>query len=311
METNELNKNAVGGTELMMKGLYDRMEPELLEKVQIIPSRVRELNPDKAKILWLHDLPGDPESQHLKDGGWKKFDILVFVSHWQQQMYNLYLGVPYSAGIVLQNAIEPIPWEKVMWRKGEKLKLIYTPTPHRGLALLYPVFEKLAEEYDFLELDVYSSFALYGWQERDKEFEPLFDKLRNHPNINYHGSQSNDVVRKALQKAHIFAYPSIWQETSCLCLIEAMSAGCISIHSSLGALPETSMGISTMYNFTEDNQIHASRLHNWLKAGIDFIVSNPDVALASAGNNKSLVDTKFDWENRIRQWRHLLKSLSD
>ena len=41
--------------------------------------------------------------------------------------------------------------------------------------------------------------------------------------MTYHGFKPNDVVRKALSEAHIFAYPSIWVETSCISAIEAMS----------------------------------------------------------------------------------------
>jgi hypothetical protein len=59
-EQNEVDENAMGGTELMKYGLFDRLDPELLKQFQIIPSRVRGLDPDKKKILWLHDLPGDP-----------------------------------------------------------------------------------------------------------------------------------------------------------------------------------------------------------------------------------------------------------
>jgi hypothetical protein len=63
VEVNELNKNARGGTELMQERLHKSIPEQLLNKFQIIPSRVRELDPDKKKILWLHDLPHDPESE--------------------------------------------------------------------------------------------------------------------------------------------------------------------------------------------------------------------------------------------------------
>ncbi len=98
-----------GGTEMMMEGLKARLDSELLEKFNIICSRVRKIDLNKPNILWLHDTWDDPESQHLKEEeNLKKFMKLVFVSNYQQQTFNMGLGVPYSAGIVLQNAIEPI-----------------------------------------------------------------------------------------------------------------------------------------------------------------------------------------------------------
>ena len=269
MEYNELNKKAMGGTELMAHRIEEMLGPDLLSQVQIIHSRVRELDNTKKKILVLHDLPGDPEVQHLRDGGWKKFDTLVFVSHWQKQMYETLLGVPPSAGVVIQNSIEPIEQHE---KPTDKTTLIYYSTPHRGLSLLYPVFDKLYEEYgSTIELKVFSSFELYGWPQRDEPYKELFEALENHPGIQYSKSVSNETIREELKKAHIFAYPSIWQETSCLCLIEAMSAGLTPVHSSLAALPETSMGLSMMYDYVEDPNKHAMTFYNTLRMTIQNI----------------------------------------
>ncbi len=62
MERNEVNKDSKGGTELLQERLYGGDIPrELLEKVQIVFSRARDLDPDKKKIYYCHDLPEDPE----------------------------------------------------------------------------------------------------------------------------------------------------------------------------------------------------------------------------------------------------------
>ena len=290
----------------MAKRIEEGVDPSLLANFQIIHSRVREIDPSKQQILVLHDLPGDPEAEHLKDGGWKRFSKLVFVSHWQQQQFNTYLGVPFHAGIVLKNAIEPID---IIAKSHDKIKLIYTSTPHRGLNILYPVFAQLSKEFPQLELDVYSSFNLYGWPERDEPFRQLFDMLRSHPKINYHGSQPNNVIRKALQQADIFAYPSIWQETSCLCLIEAMSAGLTAVHSSLAALPETSIGLTTIYNYHEDYQAHAGIFYAHLRNTIEQYQTSRDLMENRAKFVKQAADFVYDWNIRKTQWNNLLKAL--
>jgi hypothetical protein len=41
IERNELNRNAMGGTELMQLGLTSRLPKELLDEFQIIASRVQ------------------------------------------------------------------------------------------------------------------------------------------------------------------------------------------------------------------------------------------------------------------------------
>lgn len=300
MERNELNKNAKGGTELMGDRLKQHVNPKLLENFQIISSRVREVDTSKKQILWLHDLAQDPEVQHLKDGGWKKFDKLVFVSHWQQHMYNAYLGVPFDAGVVLQNAITPIEPAK---KDDKTIKLIYYSTPHRGLDILYSVFVELAKRYDNIELTVYSSFGLYGWPQRDEPFKELFKLLNKHPKIRYSGAVPNKHIRNELKSHHIFAYPSTWMETSCLCLIEAMSAGLECVHSSLGALPETSMGVTRMYQYSDDVNKHANTLYQYLSAAIETVQGN------NTDLQRALANHHYNWQSRGRDWELMLTNL--
>jgi len=185
---NELTQNAMGGTEMMAIGMQQRIPQELLKNFQIIHSRTRELRDDLKKILVCHDLAGDPEVAHLKDGGYKKYDKLVFVSQWQFQQYHDFLGVPYNHSHILKNAIEPIVEHKKP--NDGKIRIIYHTTPHRGLGLLYPIFDALSKQHDNIELDVYSSFKIYGWEQRDEPYKALFDQLKQHPKIRYHGSVS-------------------------------------------------------------------------------------------------------------------------
>ena len=305
---NETDKDSMGGTELMKYALYDKIDPKLLSNFHIIPSRVRQLSKDKKNILWLHDLPQDPESQHLKNGGWKKFDSLVYVSHWQKQQYENFLGVPPSAGVVLQNAIEPIERHE---KPTDKVNIIYHTTPHRGLELLIPIMEGIEKSLPDVDwhLDVYSSFGVYGkaWEERNKPYEKLFEQIKSHERMTYHGFVSNEEVKEALKKAHIYAYPSIWPETSCISMIEAMSAGCIVVHPTLAALPETAANWTLMYNFTEDMQDHANR-HALTLMDAMRIVDDENMK-GRLDMQKSYTDGFYNWETRVQQWTVFLTSL--
>ena len=312
IEKNEVDSNAMGGTELMKFGLHERLDPTLLDDFQIIPSRVRELKDDKLKVLWLHDLPWDPESQHLHDEGWKKFDKLVYVSDWQKELYQNMFQIPPSKGVVLKNAIVPLE-EHVKPDPSEEIRIIYHTTPHRGLELLVPVFESLCTVYDNIHLDVFSSFNAYGWGDRDKPYEPLFERCRNNPKITYHGFQPNDVVREHLKSAHIFAYPSIWLETSCIAMMEAMSAGCLCVHPNLGALPETTGQWTYMYNFHEDAQQHANAFGSNLTECIEIFKNEERRELIKnrLTMQKQYADSFYDWNVRAIQWNHFLGAMKN
>jgi UDP-glucose:(glucosyl)LPS alpha-1,2-glucosyltransferase len=297
-----------GGTELMA-GRINTLPADLLSHFQIVHSRIpEELDQSKKKILVLHDLVGDPMYNQLRDGGWQMFDKLVFVSYWQKQQFQDYLGIPPSAGVVLKNAITPIEEHE---KPDDKVRLIYFSTPHRGLDLLYSAYKPLAKEFNNIELNVYSSFDLYSWPERDKPYIGLFDKLRGHKAINYNKSVSNEVIREELKKNHILAYPSTWQETSCLVLMEAMSAGLLCVHSSLAALPETAMNLTMMYDYHEDPQKHAEIFYSQLRGAV-IAYSNTNTRAQIKDNlttQRFLANSVYDWKGRGRQWQHLLKTM--
>lgn len=317
-----LSKNAMGGTELMKHALVEHLGKDYLKDFQIFVSRIEEeYDEDKIRIFWAHDLPGDPANKPLtkvedKNGneidGWKNFHKIVFNSNWQMQAYINQFKIPWSHCIVLQNAIEPIPFNEEKWEPEavkDKIKLIYTPTPHRGLVILSSVFERIAKDFDNVELDVYSSFKLYGWEERDKAFEQLFDQLKNQERVNYHGSVPNEQIREALQEAHILAYPSIWMETSCLCLMEAMSAGLVCVHSNYGALPETAANWTHMYHYHENPNQHASVFYGILRTAIEDAMEQPEFVRDRLRTQKSYADVFYGWANRKLQWKMLLDNL--
>jgi len=308
MEKNELNKNSRGGTELMQERLYSSLPSELLDQFQIIPSRVRDINPDKKKILWLHDLPNDPESEHLKNVELRKrFDKIVCVSDWQMQLYNLASGVSYAESAVIKNAIEPIDITTKQF--DGTVNLIYHTTPHRGLEILVPVFEELCKVHDNIHLDVYSSFSVYGWEQRDEPYQLLFDRCRDNPKITYHGAVSNQEVREALKKSHIYAYPCIWPETSCLSVIEAMSAKNLVVCPNYAALPETCSNFAIMYQWNENKNHHAVQFAQALNYAIETINKNQGNTDPYLDFQKQHFDYFWNWEKRKAEWQTLLESI--
>ena len=315
MKTGEITNNGIvhnskGGTELM----YERVlsdHAELIEErgINLICSRVRELDTSKKNILWLHDTAQDPEAQRLRDPEFRKqFAKLVFVSDYQFNTYRMMHGIQYSEAVVLKNAIDPLESSQ-SYDRNNQIRLIYHTTPHRGLELLYPAYEELYRKFgNRIHLDIYSSFSLYGWPERDELYRELFDKCQNHPGITYHGAVSNDEVRKALSRSHIFAYPNIWEETSCIAAMEAMSAGCMIVYPNHGALAETIANYSCCYQMHEDVNIHVNRFYGNLYYLIDTFW---DIEQVNFRKNMTWMqrlhaDTSYSWEKRKLEWHSFL-----
>ena len=309
-----VSEKALGGTELMKKWLFTEMEkqePGLVDKFQFISTRVRGLESDKQRILWIHDLATDPEVQHLKEKeNWEKFERIVFVSHWQQHQFRTHLGFPFEKGVVIQNAIYPISQHEKP--KGEKINVCYFSTPHRGLELLLNAWEFMRDKLkDGLnaELNIYSSFKLYDRGHLDEQFRHIYKRAEKMDGVNYYGTVSNDEIREMLKTQHIMAYPSIYEETSCLTLIEACSAGCLCVVPNLGALPETGANFPWMYGFEEDPEKHAQVHGHILARAIEHFWDEDVQNLLKI--QRSYFDMFYNWSLRSGQWQQFLHAIED
>jgi UDP-glucose:(glucosyl)LPS alpha-1,2-glucosyltransferase len=309
MESNEFSRNAHGGTELMLRRLHDTLDPALLAQFQIIPSRIREIDPDRKTILWLHDVPNE-ETKPLVDADYRKqFAKIVMVSDWQMQIFNIFTGLPFSECEVILNGIEPIALLPKP-DSDECIHIIYHTTPQRGLNILLAAFERLAATMRNLHLHVYSSFSAYGNPERDEPFLPLFEWCRQHPNVTYYGFQPNDMVRRALQTSHIFAYPSVWPETSCISAIEAMSAGNLVVAPNYGGLIDTCNRWAFDYQWAENENDH---LTNFTAALTEAIIAcrNQKARIAEhIAAQKAFTDRFYNWSSLAPKWDRLLRRLA-
>jgi UDP-glucose:(glucosyl)LPS alpha-1,2-glucosyltransferase len=306
-EENDVSAKAFGGTELAKRKLAQILNSELLENFQIICSRPRELKEDKIRIFWAHDLAEDPESAKFKDKRFRdQFHKFVFISNWQMQRYQMIHGFPHDdKSIVLESGIEPVDLN-LRNCNDDVIHIVYTSTPQRGLNILVAAFDNLAKTDTKIHLHIYSSFKIYGWDAADEQFESLYDIIRNHPQMTYHGFQPNDVLRNNLNDYNIFAYPSIWLETSCRSMLEAMTSGLVCVHPNYGALPETSGGLNMMYQWHSDLNRHAFLFAEELKKAITMIRNRTHLDMVNL--NKQFVDTRYNIQTIKSKWEEMLNS---
>lgn len=297
----EMTKKAKGGTEAMRDRLLKYVDPALLQGKAIHFSRVTQYSYDHKNILYCHDLAEDSANDHLHVES-DKFDMFVFVSAWQRDMFVRRFNLPYSKCKVVQNAVE-VGYDTVKKPVEGPIRFIYHTTPHRGLELLLPVFATLSNHYD-IHLDVFSSFSIYGWDSRDEPYKELFKAIEDHPKMTYHGAKDNKTVLEYLEKAHVFLYPCTWVETSCIAMIEAIKSGVTVIHPDLGALPETASSKTFMYPYTEDVNEHAQMAANWAASVIDQrLYHTGEIAV---GQNVLPYNTIHNFKNG---WERVLSTL--
>lgn len=304
-----MTKQAAGGTELLRLGLSKHTTIDERDiNIILCNADYSQVKFSQKNILWQHNNYSDDSVSGMSDKSFMKaVDATVYVSHWQYEKFRYLFQVPTENSFIIRNAIEPIEFKE---KPKDKIKLIYTSTPFRGLELLLDSFEALGR--DDVELDVYSSSIVYGTgyqKHTEGQFDALFKRAANTKGVNYMGYAENSEVKKALQEAHIFAYPSIFEETACLSMIEAGAAGLSMVTTDIGALPETGSMYANMIPIQSDEK---TLKQNYTRALNNAIDSYWEISVQDKLKEQSEFFNKYyNWETRAKQWEQLFDSLED
>ncbi|MGB0897261.1 MAG: glycosyltransferase family 4 protein [Flavobacteriaceae bacterium] len=303
-----------GGTELQLEYLYKHVDNELLDKVQIttsIPEK-NPLHPSKVNVLWqknswdqpnIHPWFNDPTNH-------KKYDWYVFNSHWNYENFTKLFNLPSEKCVVIKNGITDITPREVSYSKGDKLKIIHHCTPWRGLNVLLGAMQLLKDKD--IELDVYSSTKVYGSdfeKQNDKEYEPLYEQARKLPNVNYIGYKSNEYIKEHLKDYHMFVYPSIWEETFCISLLESMAAGLFCITTNYGALYETGAEFPMYISHSKDYNFLAKKFAIGIEKQKELL--HLDSIQDHLRSQIKYANTYYAWPKIALTWSQFLKGITN
>jgi glycosyltransferase involved in cell wall biosynthesis len=302
--------NPLGGTELQMNELVKRLPKHYWDKVQITTS-VPEKEPlakDKVNILWQKNSydQGNLAPWFKNKDNHKKYDWYVFNSHWNYEKFRIYFDIPTDRSVVIKNAIPTTKWVKRdPYKKGDPIKLIHVSTPWRGLNVLLGAMQLVKNP--LITLDLYSSTQVYGtsfMEQNDDRYKPLYEQAKSLKNVNYIGYKPNHEVIDAMQYTHIFAYPSVWEETFCISAIESMAAGNMAVVTNFGALFETCAEFAHYVNYDKDFKTLARKF----AVALDFIADNlhEDKMQERLQMQMKFYREYYNWDLRAGEWVSLL-----
>jgi len=303
-----INQNPRGGTELQFEYLRKYVGAEILDRVQIctsVPEKIP-LHPSKPNILWQKNSYDQANlAPWFKDkNNHKKYDWYVFNSHWNYEKFRNAFDIPTDKSLVIKNGVDNIK-RKDLNAKKDKIKLIFHPTPWRGLNVMLYAMQLIKNPN--IELDVYSSCEVYGksfFEQNDHHYKELYEQAAKLPNVNYIGYKPNEYIKENLCNYDIFAFPSIWEETSCISALEAMAAGLYMITTDYGALYETCAEFSTYVPYQK----------SYTNLAVNFAFAIESIAgnLNSEGVKKHLttqmdyVDEYYSWTKQGQHWGKFL-----
>ena len=297
--------DSFGGSENQLRLLLKYLPDESFKNINLILNNANHdlIEKDKINILWMHHFVNQKEAQNLSSKDFvQELDYIVFNSNWNSENHIYQFKIPKNKSVVIKNAIEKIDFEE---KPKDKINLIYHTTPWRGLALLLKVFKNL--NLKNVELNVCSSTIIYGKKFDSvlgKTYESIFNECKNTKNVNYFGFLDNKKIIQMLKKMHIFSYPSIWPETSCIAAIESMAAGCEVVTTNLGALSETCSSFGTFVNFDRN-------FDNLEKKYSEVLLNSIKNFWSDENQNKLKLQSKtinatYSWNVRSVEWKNFL-----
>ncbi len=301
-------QDSFGGSESQFRLLLKYLPDESFKDINLILNSTNFdlLEKDKINVLWMHHFVNQREARNLKSKEFvNRLDYIVYNSNWNLEQHIKYFDIPRNKVIVIKNAIEKINFIE---KPSDKINLIYHTTPWRGLKILLKVFKDL--NLKNVELNVCSSTIIYGKKFDTlvgKTYKDLFDECNNTKNVNYFGFLKNEKIIEKLKKMHIFSYPSIWPETSCIAAIESMAAGCEVVTTNLGALNETCSPFGKIINFEKTPEELEIKYREALLDSIKNFWSTATQKKLKLQREK--INDIYSWEVRSVEWKNFLDKL--
>ena len=154
-----------------------------------------------------------------------------------------------------------------------------------------------------VELNICSSTIIYGKKFDNilgKKYENIFEECKNTKNVNYLGFVENNKIINLLKNMHIYAYPSIWPETSSISAIEAMAAGCEIVSSNLGALYETCAPFGTFVTFDSNFENFEKKYQKVLEKSIENFWSEENQKKIKL--QREVINLTYSWSTRSKEW---------
>lgn len=298
------NASVYGGTEYMARTFLELIYPKLKKLNEylclVLPGAMLPLSQivdDKRKvILWVHNTPTQftPMLYNMLRNPVfiDKLEYIIVPSVAAKDMYMRDIPEIYANKIyVINNAIVLNKYNKNKFKAVDKVNAIHTSDPSRGMLTLINSMSKVKGD---IRVNIFNDF--------NPDLNP---DLKADKRIKFYNRTPRAIVKEAMEDSHICAYPSNFEETFCLSIVEAMSAGALPIYPNIGSLAEVTNGFGIQYDFKLDPEEHSNIFAEKFNEAIDLVKSNkwnPEEQIKYVNNT-------FSWDAIEVQWKNFEEQL--
>jgi len=265
--------------------------------VQRVPEVFKHRFNSKINILWQHDFAQKSRKDVFTGALWN-VDKVFCLSDWHINNYKEINGIQEdelffktSNGVKL---IQPKTTKR-------KKRVVFTNRPERGLDIfLYNICPRLWEHDKEIEV------AIAGYDNTVPQMKPYYDKLfatineyaKQGYNIKHLGALNKKDLYTLYLESKIFAYPTMFYETSCITAMETQMCGLPMITSNRGALPET---LSADAGIIIDGQAtNVDYQDKFVKGCIDLLSNDVLYKKCQKAGYENV--KQYEWDNVAEKW---------
>jgi len=256
----------------------------------------------KLNILWQHDLGLKRNRQHFLGSLWNIDKVFGLSDFHIKQMSEVY-KTPENVYWKTRNGIDPVRDYRV---KRYPKRLIYTARPERGMdILLNDIMPKIWEKDSEVEL------MLAGYDNVTEQMKPFYDSLaakiaehqKNGFKVKHLGPLSKEQLYKEYQKATLYVYPTDFEETSCITMMECMANGLPVMASELAALPETlKKAVDARWAVTFKGSAREEEYHKeFVEATLEYL-DNFEERNTKASEELKTLAPELSWTSIAEEW---------
>jgi len=249
----------------------------------------------KRRIIWLHDVPQEGQ---FTPSNIDHVDKILVLSQYHKTL--LPDCVPEDKIFVSANGINIKDFDlKVVPDRNPK-RIIYTSSYDRGIEHLLNMWSDVRKEVPDAELHLF-----YGWNTydsmvekgvRSKEFKNKMVKLMEKDGVFEHGRVGHKDLIKEFYSSGIWAYPSHFEEISCISAMKAQACGCVPVYVNYAALKETVKdGIAI------DGKAGVGLTNFMFKEELINLLNKPELQSVYRGRILDYKDS-FGWGKVADQW---------
>jgi glycosyltransferase involved in cell wall biosynthesis len=183
--------------------------------------------------------------------------------------------------------------------------MIYSSSPDRGLIYLLNHWPTIRAKCPDAELHVFYGFDVFDAIHRNNpermQWKADLLQLMKQPGIVYHGRVGHKALEAELAQSGIWAYPTHFDEISCITAMKAQAYGAIPVVTNRAALQETVRnGIKVDVDITEEEG-----QQEYVTALVDLL-NDPTKQESIRGNMMPWAQKYFQWSHVADSWNQLL-----